>query len=582
MTDFACAMNVAMIQIVMKISTACACILVALLGSASPGIAQSSAVAATFADATATAGIDFEHRHGGTGERYMVETMGSGAALADLDGDGWLDIYFVQNGPTPGFVETEKLVDQYFRNRGDGSFDDATEHTGVSGDGYGLGAAAADYDNDGFIDLYVTNYGPNRLYRNNGDGTFSDVTVEAGVGDDLWGSSIAWADIDHDGLLDLYVANYVDFGWDNNKFCGDSSRGLSAYCHPDEYNALPDRLYLNVGDGTFEEIGERAGIVDILDGKGLGVVFADYDDDGDDDAYIANDSTRNLLYTNNGDRTFTEDGFLAGVGYNEDGRTEAGMGVDWGDYDGDRRLDVVVTNLTLETNTLYRNLGEGSFVDASFATGLGEPSLLFVAFGTNWMDYDNDTDLDLFVANGHIIDNIAEFGTKVEGSPLADRTYPQTNHLYRNDGQGRFEEVHSHSGEGMDLVKVSRGSAVGDVDNDGDLDIMISNSNQSADYLRNDGGNDAGNWIQLRLVGRRANRNAVGARVTIDESMVREVRAGSSYCSSSDTRLHVGIGAAGAAEVVVRWPGGETVLLGSLQAGHLYVVQEGHGVVAIR
>ena len=582
MTDFACAMNVAMIQIVRKTSTACACVSLALMGSASPGIAQSSVVAATFADATATAGIHFEHRHGGTGERYMVETMGSGAALADLDGDGWLDIYFVQNGPTPGFVETEKLVDQYFRNRGDGSFDDATEHTGVSGDGYGLGAAAADYDNDGFIDLYVTNYGPNRLYRNNGDGTFSDVTVEAGVGDDLWGSSAAWSDIDHDGLLDLYVANYVDFGWDNNKFCGDSSRGLSAYCHPDEYNALPDRLYPNVGDGTFEEIGERAGIVDILDGKGLGVVFADYDDDGDDDVYVANDSTRNLLYTNNGDRTFTEDGFLAGVGYNEDGRTEAGMGVDWGDYDGDRRLDVVVTNLTLETNTLYRNLGEGSFVDASFATGLGEPSLLFVAFGTNWMDYDNDTDLDLFVANGHIIDNIAEFGTKVEGSPLADRTYPQTNHLYRNDGKGRFEEVHSRSGEGMDLVKVSRGSAVGDVDNDGDLDIMISNSNQSADYLRNDGGNDAGNWIQLRLVGRRANRNAVGARVTIDESMVREVRAGSSYCSSSDTRLHVGIGAAGAAEVVVRWPGGETVLLGSLQAGHLYVVQEGHGVVAIR
>ena len=240
------------------------------------------------------------------------------------------------------------------------------------------------------------------------------------------------------------------------------------------------------------------------------------------------------------------------------------MGVDWGDYDGDRRLDVVVTNLTLETNTLYRNLGEGSFVDASFATGLGAPSLLFVAFGTNWIDYDNDTDLDLFVANGHIIDNIAEFGTKVEGSPLADRTYPQTNHLYRNDGQGRFEEVHSHSGEGMGLVKVSRGSAVGDVDNDGDLDIMSSNSNQSADYLRNDGGNDAGNWIQLRLVGRRANRNAVGARVTIDESMVREVRAGSSYCSSSDTRLHVGIGAAGTTEVVVRWPGGATASLGSL------------------
>ena len=582
MTDSIYVMNVAMVQLVVKTSAACACAFLVLMGSIPWGTAQSSGAAPTFADATAAAGIRFEHRHGGTGERYMVETMGSGAALADLDGDGWLDIYFVQNGATPGSVGTDNMVDQYFRNRGNGAFDDATAHTGVTGDGYGLGAAAADYDNDGFIDLYVTNYGPNRLYRNNGDGTLSDVTAEAGVGDDLWGSSTAWADIDHDGLLDLYVANYVDFGWDNNKFCGDSSRGLSAYCHPDEYNALPDRLYRNVGDGTFEEIGERAGIVNTLDGKGLGVVFADYDDDGDDDAYVANDSTRNLLFTNNGDGTFTEDGFLAGVGYNEDGRTEAGMGVDWGDYDGDRRLDVVVTNLTLETNTLYRNLGEGSFVDASFATGLGEPSLLFVAFGTNWIDYDNDSDLDLFVANGHIIDNIAEFGTKVEGSPLADRTYPQTNHLYRNDGRGHFEEIHASSGAGMALVKVSRGSAVGDVDNDGDLDIILSNSNQSADYLRNDGGNDAGNWIQLRFVGRRANRNAVGARVMIDESIVREVRAGSSYCSSSDTRLHVGIGAASTAEVVVRWPGGDAVSLGSLQAGRLYVVQEGRGVVATR
>ena len=258
------------------------------------------------------------------------------------------------------------------------------------------------------------------------------------------------------------------------------------------------------------------------------------------------------------------------------------MGIDWGDYDGDGQLDLVVTNLTLETNTLYRNLGAGAFADESFAAGLGEPSLLYVGFGTNWMDYDNDGDLDLLVANGHIIDNIAEFSENVEGSPLADRTYPQVNHLYRNDGTGVFEEVHETAGDGLALVKVSRGTAIGDVDNDGDLDVMVSNSGQSADYLRNDGGNAAGNWIQLRLIGQSSNRYGIGARILVGESIVREIKAGSSYGSSSDPRLHVGIGATGAAEVAVRWPGGDTESLGSLQAGRLYIVRQGRGVVAQR
>lgn len=538
-------------------------------------------------EVTDAAGLTFEHRHGGTGERYMVETMGSGLGLVDIDLDGWPDAYLVQQGPTPGFVSDEQLTDRLFRNAA-GSFRDVTAASRLLESGYGMGIAAADYDNDGFPDLYVTNFGVNNLWRNNGDGTFSHAD-EAGTGDDLWGVSAAWADFDLDGDLDLYVANYVDFGWDNNVFCGDASRQISAYCHPDVYDALPDRLYENRGDGTFVEIGTAAGIDDRIDGKGLGVVWGDYDGDGDPDIYVANDSTRNFLYTNQGDSTFVDDSFLAGVGYSVDGRTESGMGTDFGDFDADHDLDLIVTNLTLETNTLYRNLGDSAFVDYSYTSGIGEPSLLLVGFGTNWFDVDNDTDLDLFVANGHIIDNIAEFREGVAGSALAERTYPQPNHLYVNDGSGRFAEAHAEAGSGMQLVKVSRGSVVGDVDNDGDQDILISNSNQSADFLRNN--TVGGNWIQLRLVGRGSNRNAVGARVEVESAdtnvvgaahPIREVAAGASYGSTNDLTLHVGLGAASSASLIIRWPGGDREVVSDLPAKQRFVVQQGRGVVASR
>ncbi len=539
------------------------------------------------ADATATSGLAFEHRHGGTGERYMVETMGSGLALVDIDMDGRVDAYLVQQGATPGFVTDGPLTDRLFRNAGS-SFRDATAASQLIEEGYGAGVAAADYDNDGFPDLYITNFGANNLWRNNGDGTFSRAD-DAGTGDDLWGSSAAWGDFDGDGDLDLYVANYVDFDWDNNKFCGDAGRQISAYCHPDVYNAVPDRLYENRADGTFVEIGAIAGIDDRIDGKGLGVVWGDYDNDGDPDIYVANDSTRNFLYTNQGDGTFVDDSFLAGVGYSEDGRTQAGMGTDFGDFDADGDLDLIVTNLTLETNTLYRNLGDAAFVDHSYASGIGEPSLLLVGFGTNWFDVDADGDLDLFVANGHIIDNIAEFREGVAGSALAERTYPQPNHLYINNGSGLFAEVHAEAGSGMGLVKVSRGSVVGDVDNDGDLDVVVSNSNQAADYLRND--TVAGNWIQLRLIGRQANRNAVGARVEVTSTnaevagaghLIREVVAGASYASTNDLTLHIGLGAASSANLTIRWPGGGREVLNDLAANRRFVIQQGRGVLASR
>jgi hypothetical protein len=540
----------------------------------------------TFADAAGEAGVSFVHSHGGSGMYYSVETMGSGVALADLDLDGWLDLYFAQNAPTPEYVPSGPMINRMFRGRGDGTFDDITELSGAADDSYSMSVSAGDYDNDGFPDLFVGNFGPNRLYRNNGDGTFSDVTEETGVMDDLWAASAAWADIDADGDLDLYVSNYVNFTWATNKYCGDPVRDLPAYCHPDVYDAVPDRLYRNEGDGTFTEVGEQAGVANDLDGKGLGVVFGDYDNDHDLDVYVANDSTRNFLYTNDGTGNFSDDGFLSGVSYNEDGRTEAGMGVDWGDFDGDGLLDIIVTNLTLETNTLYRNLGEGLFADESFVAGVGVDSLMMVGFGINWWDYDNDGDLDLFVNNGHVVDNIEEFADNVEGSPLSGRTYPQQNHVYRNEGGGAFQAVQDELGEGFQLMKVGRGSAIGDVDNDGDLDVVIANSNQSADYLRNEGGNEAGNWLQLMLQGRESDRYAVGARVIVErpgeQRIVLESKAGSSYCSSSDIRIHVGLGSAPRGHVTVRWPKGGIEDLGELEAGNLYLVRQGIGVIASR
>lgn len=530
-------------------------------------------------DATASSGLRFVHDHGGSGERYMVETMGSGLLTADLDADGWLDAYFAQGAATPGAERAQPLRNILFRGSPQGAFVSAPAAAGAASEAWTMGVAAADYDSDGFEDIYVSNFGVNELYRNNGDGTFTELATNAGVADAAWGASTAWADIDADGNVDLYVTNYVDFAWDNHKFCGNPRRNLRAYCHPDVYNASPDRLFHNRGDGTFAEISAPAGVADSLDGKGLGVVFGDHDNDGRIDIYVANDSTRNFLYTNVDGTSFVEDGLLAGVSYSSDGQAEAGMGTDWGDIDGDGLLDVVVTNLDLETNSLYRNFGAGAFADVTFAAGLGEPSLLQVGFGTNWMDIDNDADLDLFVANGHIIDNIAEFRDNI--------TYAQSNQLFINDSAGNFIDATRLSGPGMQLIKVSRGSAIGDLDNDGDLDILVSNNGQGADYLRNDGGNSLGHWIQLRLIGTTANRSAIGARVQLrrpgsESTILRQVKAGSSYCSSSARRLHIGLGDASQVELEITWPGGQRQAVGRLDADALYVVHQGRGVSATR
>ncbi len=524
-----------------------------------------------FEDRAAEAKLTFRHHTGAGSERYMVETMGSGLATADLDVDGWLDVYFAQGAATPGADVPPGLTNKLYRGRDDGTFE--TVAGAADSRAWTMGVAIADYDNDGFPDIYVSNFGANELYRNNGDGTWRELGTIAGVDNADWGASAAWADIDLDGDLDLYVTNYVDFTWDNHKFCGNPRRNLRAYCHPDVYNAAPDVLYRNEGDGTFAEIGGPAGIADTLDGKGLGVVFGDYDNDGDPDAYVANDSTRNFLYRNDGDGNFVEDGLLAGVGFSADGQAEAGMGTDWGDHDGDGLLDVFVTNLDLETNSLYRNLGDGGFAEVTFASGLGEPSLLQVGFGTNWADFDNDGDLDLFVANGHIIDNIAEFRDNI--------AYAQPNQVYRNDNPGFVEVGHR---AGLTVPTVSRGSVVADFDRDGRLDVIVSNNGGIVEFHSNQSG--AGNWIELHLAGRGVNRSAAGSRVVAVSAdgtqLLREIRAGSSYCSSGPAVVHLGLGSSTEAIVEIHWPGGAVEPLGTVVAGRQLLVREGIGVVAGR
>ena len=539
----------------------------------------------TYADVTQEAGIDFVHQHGGTGERYFPETMGGGVLAFDFDGDGNLDLYFIQSGKLP--VQPEQLHrNVLYRNEGGMRFVDVSERSGLADDGYGMGGAAADIDNDGDPDVYITNFGENRLYRNMGDGTFENVTSRAGVGDALWGASAAFADYDRDGYVDLYVVNYVDFTMENHKRCGPADSLYHSYCHPDEYNGVDDVLYRNRGDGTFEDVTREAlpGPVDPnaqgnwisgdFEGKGLGVVWVDYDADGDPDIYVANDSTANYLFRNGGQGVFEHD-FAAGVDYNEDGKSEASMGVDAGDINGDGWMDLFTVHLDMETNTLYLNGGDGMFSDETIGAGLAEVSTFRVGFGTNFLDFDNAGDQDIFVANGHIMDNIALFEP--------GREYAQSDFLFENDGSGKCEDVSHRSGQYFLRKGVGRGSAVGDFDNDGDMDIAVCNNNQPSVLLRNDGGS-RNHFILIRLIGSKSNRDGVGALVRIragDREQTDELRCGTSYLSQSDLRLHFSLGDANRVEnLEVRWPSGNVETFQGLPADHLVILEEGKGIIS--
>ena len=517
-----------------------------------------------FTDVTTELGIQFRHTNGESGQKYFIEPIGSGVALLDFDNDADLDIYFVNGSNLPANTSPILPTNRLYRNDGD-TFTDVTREAAVGDTGYGLGCCVGDYNNDGFTDLYVTNYGANVLYRNNGDGTFTDTTESAGVGGNQLSSGCAFVDLDADGFLDLYVVNYVQFDLETNPEC--TRQGIRTYCTPEVLQGAADIFYRNNGDSTFTDITTAAGIGG-ANGKGLGVVCGDIDNDGDSDIFVANDTTPNFLYLNDSDTgiQMTEDALFAGVALSEEGRAYSGMGANLGDFDNDGSLDIVITNFQDQTNSLYHNAQSGFFNEVSFAKGIGERSLPYLAWGVDFVDVNNDGWLDLFVANGHLDDNVAEI------DPIG--TYPQPNQLFLNDRGLYFSE--SVDGA-ITERKVSRGAAFGDIDNDGDIDIVVSNLKDSPTVLRNDTANTA-RWLSVKLIGTHCNRDAIGARVTVvagDSTQIREVKSGSGYLSQNDLRLHFGLGEAAQIEqLTVRWCCGNVQTLQDVETNQVLVISE--------
>jgi hypothetical protein len=554
-----------------------ACSLLALLLAAQassqiPPPPGNQSLPVLFTDITEPAGITFKHVSSPE-KRYIVESMSGGVALLDYDNDGYLDIYLVNSLTADMVKANQKTRSALYRNNGDGTFADVTDNAGVGDIGWGMGVATGDYDNDGFEDIYVTCLGPDHLLRNTGKGTFTDVTQRAGVNDPRWSAGAAFVDYDNDGRVDLFVSNYVDFDVNNLPEFGKGRscqfKGVPVQCGPRGLKGAGDSLYHNNGDGTFTDVSKKAGVSDTDGYYGLGVICSDFDEDGLVDIFVANDSTPNFLYHNNGDGTFKDIGFPSGTAVNENGSEQGSMGVTLGDYDHDGRLDLFVTNFDDDYNTLYHNDGRGSFTDVSYATKVAAVSLPYVGWGTKFFDYDNDGWVDLLVVNGHVYPQLP--------------TYRQRNLMHHNNRDGTFAEVGAQLGPPFAEKRTGRGAAFGDIDNDGDVDIVINNLDGAPQLLRNDGGN-ANNSVLIKTLGVKSNRAGIGARVTVvagELKQVEEVYSGGTYISQNDLRLHFGLEKRTKIDLIeVRWPSGAVDKITGVGANKILTIKEGQGLIS--
>jgi hypothetical protein len=551
-----------------------------LLGSGAVWLATGASWAASrpagvvFTDVTEAAGVRFQHVSGAFGKKYLPETMGAGAAFLDFDGDGWQDILLVNSQRWPG-QPGGRTRPALYRNDRAGKFSDVTQAAGLAVEMYGMGVAAADYDNDGDVDVYLTGLGGNKLFRNSG-GRFADVTAVAGVAGGGFSTGAAFFDYDKDGRLDLFVANYVEWSIEKDLYCTLDGKAKS-YCTPESYKGQSPTLYRNLGDGRFQDVTERAGVKDPAS-KALGVALLDFDGDSWLDLFVANDTQPNRLFRNNRDGRFSDVGTAAGVAYGETGVARAGMGVDAADYDGSGRPSLVIGNFSTEMMALYHNEGTGLFVDEAPGSTIGKTSLLSLTFACFFFDYDLDGLVDIFALNGHVADDIETVQPKVK--------YAQPPHLFRNLGGKRFEAVAARSGEALQRPVVGRGAAYADYDEDGDLDVLVTTNGGPARLLRNDGGN-GNHYLRIRTRGTRSNRDGIGARVSVTlpggGRSWALVKTGSSYCSQSELPVTFGLGGATkAARVEVAWPSGQVDVLTDVPADRTLTVEEGKGAPAAK
>ena len=536
---------------------------------------QDQPIKVRYVDVRKESGITFLQDGTGTEDKLYLETMGTGVAWIDYDQDGLMDLYFVQSAATESYKPTRPLRSALYHNNGDGTFTDVTEKAGVAAEGhYGQGVAVADFDNDGFPDMLVTGYGGTILYHNNGNGTFTDVTVKAGVGNTgKWSTSAGWFDYDKDGWLDLVICDYIEWAPKNNIWCGEHRPGYRSYCHPGNYKGQRVKLFHNNHDGTFTDASDSSG-VGKPEAKGMGVVLADFNNDGWTDIAIANDSWPNFLFLNKKDGTFQDVSFVSGLAASEDGRYEAGMGIDASDVDGDGWQDVYITHLDFELNRLYHNNQNGSFDDYTFRSGIGNKAMLLSGVSAKFVDYDNDGWPDIVQVNGAMVDNVHLYHSEV--------TYKEPMLMFRNLGKGQFDKVSESLGPDFMRPIVGRGIAIADYDNDGDIDIVTNNRDDYPSLFRNDGGN-ANHWLEILLIGTRSNRDGIGASLKLTSegiTHVEQARGGMGYMCAHDPRIFFGLGKRSKIDSLdITWPSGQVDKLTDVPIDKIIAVKEGTGVV---